>query len=736
MTANSSRFSRLRSPGRTAAATLVLALGAIAIVAAGGSFQPTGPTINPHTLGAATLLADGTVLLSGGAARKPDGFMSIAPSERFDPASGAWKFDAFVERFAHSATRLNDGRVLLAGGMNSSQQSVSSAELYDPNSLSATQTGSMSTARAHHVSALLSDGRVLVAGGFDQGGNALVTAEIYDPITGTFSPVLNATSAPRAHGSATLLLDGKVLLAGGKTFPDPGLPDSADLFDPSDNQFHSIVGMITPSSGHSAVRLADGRVLIAGGSGPSGPPCGPQDPMCQPPQIVPLKRAEIYDPITGQFNLTGPMNQARMIFASSPLPNGLVLVAGGEGTFDSSLAEVYDPQQGAFLVTGGMSAGRASAVAVALNDGKVLVVDRDGGSADLYTEFVAPPPCPECAFAVDAGPDQTVNEGEVVVLNAATNRDKEPAGCVDCDFLWFEGPNLLGQGRTIAVPLGVGVHEIMLKASSNAGTFFASDVVVVTVGGDPNPCPACLPPYAVDAGPDQTVPFNHPATLTVTTNRDNQPPFGCFQCHFDWVEGQSSIGQGRTITVFLSPGVHNITLFSSANTGLEHATDTVVLTVLPGDGGGVVGPPGPPGPMGPQGTEGPQGVPGKEGPQGPVGPAGADGAQGSAGSQGPAGPAGSQGPAGPAGAQGPAGPQGATGAQGPSGPQGPEGPKGDKGDPGTGEGLFRGAIVLLPASIQPPAGFKRIGSYREERVDLDQPGGRKISMTIVMWQKQ
>ena len=705
MTANSSRFSRLKSPGRTAAATLVLALGAIAIAAAGGTFQPTGSTINPHSLGAATLLADGTVLMSGGAVQKPGGFMSIAPSERFDPASGSWKLDAFVERFAHSATRLNDGRVLLAGGNSSSQQPVSSAELYDPNSASASQTGSMSIARAHHVSALLNDGRVLVAGGFDQGGNALVTAEIYDPATGSFSPVLNATSAPRAHGSATLLLDGRVLLAGGQIIP--GMPDTADLFDPADNQFHSIVGMLTPSSGHSAARLADGRVLIAGGTGASGPPCAPLDPMCQPPQIVPLKRAEIYDPITGQFAATGPMNQARSNFASSPVPNGLVLVAGGDGTFDSSLAEVYDPQQGAFLVTGGMSAGRPSAVAVALNDGKVLVVDRDGGSADLYTEFVAPPPCPECPFAADAGPDQTVNAGEPVVLNASTNKDKEPAGCVDCDFVWLEGPDLIGQGRTISVSLGVGTHEIMLKASYHAGAEFSSDVVVVTVGGDPDPCPACQPPFAVDAGPDQTVPFGQPAVLTATHNR-NQPPFGCFQCHFEWVDGQTSIGQGETITVFLAAGVHNITLYASANTGTEHAQDTVVLTVLPGDGGGggVPGPPGPPGPvgpMGPEGPQGPQGPPGKEGPQGPIGPVGT------------------------------AGPAGADGAQGPAGPQGP---KGEKGDPGSGEGLFSGAIVLLPAGIQPPAGFTRVGSYREERVDLDQPGGKKFSMTIVMWQKQ
>ena len=45
-------------------------------------------------------------------------------------------------------------------------------------------------------------------------------------------------------------------------------------------------------------------------------------------------------------------------------------------------------------------------------------------------------------------------------------------------------------------------------------------------------------------------------------------------------------------------------------------------------------------------------------------------------------------------------------------------------------------IVLLPEYTQPPAGFRRVGSYREERVDLDQPGGRKFSITIVMWQKQ
>src|SRR5205814_1768444 len=116
-------------------------------------------------------------------------------------------------RYYHTATLLNDGHVLVAGGYDDSMGYLTSSELYDHGSASWSPTGSMNHGREHETATLLQDGRVLVAGGFD-GGHRLASAELYDPAAGTWSWTGRMLQA-RSRGTATLLPDGRVLLAGG-----------------------------------------------------------------------------------------------------------------------------------------------------------------------------------------------------------------------------------------------------------------------------------------------------------------------------------------------------------------------------------------------------------------------------------------------------------------------------------------------------------------------------------------
>jgi hypothetical protein len=152
-----------------------------------GTFSPTGAMTGRRAYDAATLLADGRVLVAGGSTGSTD----LASAEIFDPKTGAFSATGplTVARIYQTATLLADGRVLVAGGGGdyTNRLFLASAEIFDPKTGTFSATGPMTEARTYHGATLLADGRVLVTGGF--GALApLASAEIFDPKTGTFSP--------------------------------------------------------------------------------------------------------------------------------------------------------------------------------------------------------------------------------------------------------------------------------------------------------------------------------------------------------------------------------------------------------------------------------------------------------------------------------------------------------------------------------------------------------------------
>lgn len=242
-----------------------------------------------------------------------------------------------VERAAHTATALPDGRVLVAGGFLENG-SARGAEIYEGAAGRYAPLPPMIATRHSHTATLLPDGRVLLVGGYGEGSATLATAEVFDPATNSFAAT-GSLLAARAGHVAVLLEDGKVLIAGGLG-PGWTFLSSGELYDPATGAFSATGGMAVERESHVAVRLRDGRVLIVGGH------------RGRRADITLHKSAEIYDPATGAFERTGDMRIRRHKHDAVPLPDGLVLVTGGaderddRGQFDSS--ELFDPATATF----------------------------------------------------------------------------------------------------------------------------------------------------------------------------------------------------------------------------------------------------------------------------------------------------------------------------------------------------------------------------------------------------
>src|SRR3954451_11250777 len=478
--------------------------------------DPTRDEVLRH-LPTMTTLANNLVLLTGGTFAGGE-----APSDTavlFDPVSSTFATTSrlTVPRAGHTATLLDDGRVLIAGGRHSEpgsrsgsavQGGIDSAEIYDPATGGFAPTSPMVHARAGHTATRLQDGRVLIAGGYllTQSGDVgapSADAEVFDPTTGTFAPAGRMITARGDH-SATLLADGRVLIAGGGD-GSPGYGEAphvfsnAEVFDPKTSTFSTVGSLVTERANHTATLLPDGRVLVAGGRNDLGEP----------------RSTEIFDPRDGAFT-PGPVAASPHRATLAPLIEGGRVLLTGSGPDGS---EIFDPQGAPVPAAAAAPGARAFTPVqtrvmhdrpslVELDDGRILIV---GGSIVGAADA---PPAREILDPASGTPSPTGTD-EVLLTDIATTRlpdgkilvvgiDGDGVGeaeTFDARHATFEGANapIIDAIRDRRAVTAVGLPAGQLLLSEGGNTIRVLDATTGALGPAVQVCDSPQSAVALDA---------------------------------------------------------------------------------------------------------------------------------------------------------------------------------------------------------------------------------------------
>jgi N-acetylneuraminic acid mutarotase len=313
--------------------------------------KKTADNIAPLGSATATLVNDGgsnsKVLLVG---------LGLPSAQLYDPAlpTGAWSStpEMSVYRNGFTATLLNDGTVLVAGGSMNKITTTSGSEVYFPKERvwRETKTKMLTWSGMRYHTATLVGSTVIVMGGefcdddifYDETHmNVLGVIQLFD--TGTQSWTAAPVLMPQAtYGhAATLLRDGRILVTGGRGQARKAFA-SAMIYDPAKNTWSSAGSgsMKTPRYMHTAILLNNGMVLVTGG-------CNSDIPCYLNSQGTVTGTAELFDPVNNVWLAASDMNIPRFGHAATLLDDGRVAISGGYTTNKVPIAscEIYGTGQ-------------------------------------------------------------------------------------------------------------------------------------------------------------------------------------------------------------------------------------------------------------------------------------------------------------------------------------------------------------------------------------------------------
>ena len=237
-----------------------------------------------------------------------------------------------------AATRLADGRVIAAGGLDRKRllSATTVAELYDPQARRWTATDSLKTPRWSLDAITLGNGKALFAGGASAflPNAVLDTAELFDPHTNQFQLTRNKLSVARHSFGISLLKEGQVLITGGSAVGNQlngsGVT-AVDLYDPQTDQFRAVASLKSGRALHAQLTLRDGRVVVIGGA---------------------QTDAEIYDPALDRWTVSkGNLPHTLKDTKAFELFDGRIFIPGGQNTKDGVTSDTswfFDVETGEF----------------------------------------------------------------------------------------------------------------------------------------------------------------------------------------------------------------------------------------------------------------------------------------------------------------------------------------------------------------------------------------------------
>jgi len=238
------------------------------------------------------------------------------------------------------------------------------------------RTPNLNIARVRHTATLLNDGRVLIVGGDPEiDKNALRTAEVYDPVQNKFILLPNRTNIDHSGSKAFLLKNGQVVILD---------YNGIELFDPKTNTFKLVSRMLIPRHDFGAVLLKDDRVLIYEGwiqNYAKNRSSGMQD----------IDDSEIYNPINNNSYYVDKTYWVNKSFGTRPLIQPLssdcpVLLQDGKVIFVGKYSNtVYDPDKNKYSrqyipVINKNSIGSA----IMLNNQKILIICEQSGNGLIF----------------------------------------------------------------------------------------------------------------------------------------------------------------------------------------------------------------------------------------------------------------------------------------------------------------------------------------------------------------